>query len=416
MKITFLLFTTFLFSVAAFAQKEDCAQKEEDFGKLIQDRDYAKAYEILPELTASCPKYSEKIYVLASQVLQYNIESSDADKVEFKVWELMKLLDAYDKNFPENSNGNFQKKALALYNNKLGTDQEIYDLLDKSFTFQRDTFTNSQLVYIYLKTYYQLSRDEKSGITNDDLIAKYNAVNELAASNAKKFPETAPEYNRVLKSSKSLFSGILTCDNLVPFALKGFDKNSDNISWLESTALSLSEKCKTAPIFEKIGLQLHKLNPSANSAYYLGDFYLNTSKQEKAIEYYNQSVNLANNPADKAKTAYVIATILANSNKAKAKEVIKVCIENDAKNGKYYVFLANLYATSVTSCGSTDLEKKAIYKLASDTVLKAAQVDNQLTSLSEKSSGEYLKKAAIDKNSKTKSVKINCWINETVQF
>lgn len=416
MKNTFLYFATFLFTLASFAQNDKCAQKEEEFGKIVQDREYAKAYELMPEILSTCPAHSEKMYVLATQVLQYNIESSDADKVEFKVLELIKLLDAYDKNFPENTNGNFQRKALALYDNKIGTDQEIYDLLDKSFNFQRETFTNSQLLYIYLKTYFQLSKEDKSAITNDDLIGKYISVTELANYNASKFPPTAPEYNRVLIASKSLFSGVLTCENLTSFSQKGFEKNSDNISWLESTALAFSEKCKSVPVFEKIGLQLHKLNPSAQSAYYLGDFYLNTSKQERAIEYFNQSVSLSKNPTDKAKNAYVLATILANSNKSKAKEMIDICIQNDNKNGKYYVFLANLYATSVSKCSANETEKKAIYKLASDTVLKAAIANKTLQSLSEKMSADFLKKAALDKNTKKKEVKLNCWINETVQL
>jgi len=67
-------------------------------------------------------------------------------------------------------------------------------------------------------------------------------------------------------------------------------------------------------------------------------------------------------------------------------------------------------------CAASENEKKAIYKLASDTVLKGAVVEPMLKVTCDMMSKDYLKNVVFDAKSKVKEVKIGCWINQTVQF
>jgi hypothetical protein len=96
--------------------------------------------------------------------------------------------------------------------------------------------------------------------------------------------------------------------------------------------------------------------------------------------------------------------------------MILTAIENNPSNGAYYIFLANLYENSVNECGSNPNEKRAIYKLASNTVLKAGQVEPRLKQTVENRSKEYLKNVVFNKNEKSKPIKLGCWINQTIQF
>jgi tetratricopeptide (TPR) repeat protein len=178
----------------------------------------------------------------------------------------------------------------------------------------------------------------------------------------------------------------------------------------------LSVSCKSDPIFEKVATELHSLNPSSKSAYYLATYNLAVGKVEKATNYYIESVSLASDKMEKAKTAYTVATILENTNKAKAKEFVLTAIENNPSNGKYFIYLASLYENGINECTPSEDEKAAIYKLASTTVLKAGEAESRLKAASEKLSNQYLKKIVLDKKSKTKSVTIGCWINQTVQL
>ena len=73
-----------------------------------------------------------------------------------------------------------------------------------------------------------------------------------------------------------------------------------------------SKDCSDDPLFVELVEALHELNPSANSAYYLG--LLNDKKGDSklAIEYYNESIDLETDNLKKAKTLYKIALKFKN--------------------------------------------------------------------------------------------------------
>jgi tetratricopeptide (TPR) repeat protein len=231
--------------------------------------------------------------------------------------------------------------------------------------------------------------------------------------NKETVPANQEIYDRVLVSMESLMKDFLVCENIVSHAKNNFQNKTNDVYWLQSVAKMLSVSCKNAPIFESIATELHTRKPSAKSAYYLATYNLNTAKQDKAIEFFSESVKLESDKMTKATTAYTIASILSTTDKEKSKEMVLTAIENNPTNGRYYIFLGNLYANAVSECGTNDLEKNAIYKLASDTVLKAILVEPRLKGTSEELSKSYLQKIITTK-ANTKSVKIGCWINQTV--
>ena len=207
----------------------------------------------------------------------------------------------------------------------------------------------------------------------------------------------------------------LTKENMVSYAQKKLDTNSTDMSWLEPVARVLSDKCKNQPIFEKVASKLDQINPSSISAYYLATYYLNTGNQDKAIEWFSNSAELAPTKLEKATTYYSIASILSNSDKATSQKMVLNALENNPSNGRYYIFLANLYANS-EECGTNAIEKNAIYKLVSITALKAMDVEPRLKPTAEAMSSDYLNKISFDKKSKVKSATIGCWIQQKVEF
>ncbi|WP_395067328.1 hypothetical protein [Flavobacterium sp.] len=409
--ILFLIISNF-----ANAQEVNCVEKENQINASIANKDYKKAFEFFNEAKTTCTSSSEKIFVLGSQLLQYNIEIAAPQNKEIEVRELIKWYNLFDKNYPNNQNGNYEKIAMLLYENKVGTSSEIFSFLELAFEKQINNFTNPQALFNYFDLYFKKYKSVKSTITKDNLLEKYSEVKNLLESNRLKNPRKADEYDSALQGMNYLMKDVLVCDNLTPYAQKNFETNKSNGVWLQSTTQLLYDYCKKSPIFETLALQLHALKPSSKSAFYLAKLYVNTVNQEKGIGYFIESVSLSNDKIEKAEAAYVAASILVNSDKEKAKEMLFIAIENNPTSGKNFIFLANLYANSVNECGFSDIEIKGTYKLASDTALKAAIVEPRFKPTSEILSKEYLKNVVFDGKSKIKSVKIGCWINQTVQF
>ncbi len=403
------------------AQEVNCVEKQKEFSDVVSKQNFKQANELLSVLRKKCPSQSEEMYQLGITTLQYNIDASSDTNKEVAVRDLLKFYDQYDANFPNNKNGNSVHKAMVLYNNKKGDDKEIYALLHKAFTTNQEQFTDATALYTYFKLTFDSYKNKTQGVTFDQLMEKYNDVMAAIEKNSLAFPKKALEYQNAERASKSLLKEFLTTENLVASAEKGFEANSKNISWLSTTANLLSEKAASSPIFGKVATQLHQLQPTSKSAYHLGNYNLKTKNNKQAVEYFTQSATLSTNPSEKAKTYYTAAIVVASNDKAQARKFITSAIDNEATNGSYYMFLANLYTNSVDECGTTPLNKKAIYQLANQVAQKGAQVEPRLKPTAEQFTKEYAKNnptsQELDQLKKMGGkVTIGCWINETVQF
>ena len=417
---TFFSLVLFLISCETiFSQEIDCDNKQKQLSSAITDSDFAKANQILSETRLKCATKSEVFYLLGIEVLKYNIELAAEDKKEVAVLDLVKFYDQYDKNFPDNKNGNLINKAMVLYESKISKENDAYLSFDKAFTKDKFQFKNPNALFTYFSLFKEKYNDKKNNISFDQLLGKYSEVLSVVEKNRKEFPEKEVEFNNAFLAINSLVKDDLSKDKVVAYAESNFASNKENTGWLESTANLLSQKAANSPIFGTVANQLHSINPTEKSAYHLGNFNLKTRNQDKAVDYFNQSASLSTDKLEKARTYYTLANILSATDKAKSKEALKLAIENNPSNGEYYVFLSSLYANAATECGTTSIEKKAIYQLAKTTINKAAQVEPKFKAtadqFSKKLEAPTSQELSVIKKNGNKVV-IGCWINETVQF
>ena len=90
MKAKLILVIGLLFSLFINGQENNCVEKENDLSKFISEKKYNEANLLYSEIKNTCAKHSEKVYILGSQILQYNIESTSTDNEknvkEFLSW------------------------------------------------------------------------------------------------------------------------------------------------------------------------------------------------------------------------------------------------------------------------------------------------------------------------------------------
>ena len=89
--------------------------------------------------------------------------------------------------------------------------------------------------------------------------------------------------------------------------------------------------------------------------------------------------------------------------------------------GKAYLYLAQMYVNNTKDCAKSDLEKKAVYNLAIQTLDKANIAEPRLKPTADKMKADYISKSlTASEISKAKmdgkSLTIGCWINETINF
>ena len=100
-----------------------------------------------------------------------------------------------------------------------------------------------------------------------------------------------------------------TCDILIPLYSKSFQENKNNPLWIKRAAGRLDGKeCSNDPLFVTLVEQLHNLEPSADSAYYLGILNDKKGNFNEALKYYQESVTLETDNYKKAKILYLTET------------------------------------------------------------------------------------------------------------
>ena len=421
MKAVIFILGVLFITNSSNAQKFDCASKITEYQELFKAKKITESFDTWSDVKKNCPKETETVYTDGIQILQYKIDNAaSAEEKEKLVRDVLKLYDQYNKNYPLTTTDFEVNKAMTLLNNKIDTKEEIFTLLDNGFTKASKSVTDANAIYTYFSMYCEKFNSGDKKITSNSVLEKYTLVNSLLNQLQAAKPEVK-DYKTAQRAIDNLIKDVATCENLDAFYTKNYPENQENTDWITSALISLSGKCSNKPIFLTMSEKLYSVKATAQSANFMALGNLKQRKFPEAIKFYNESAELQTNPTEKAKIYYTLATGLLANDSSKSKEYLNKALTSDPKMGKAYLFLAQLYANSATTCGSTDFEKKAIYYLAIQTAQKAGIAEPRLKPTSDKVVKDFeTKSLTASEISKAKmngkSLTIGCWINETVTF
>lgn len=450
MKTKVILFIAVLAGFMNVNAQTECSDKLSIFVELAKSKNYNDAYPALVDLRKVCPSYHAAIYAYGEPTIGYFIDNSKTKEEKEKfVREQMGLFDDYDKYFPNNGKGNSIKKALALFDNNVGSVQEVYKILDNTFKTDKANFTNPKALLLYFQIYVDSYESGTQNIQLQDVFDKYDIIAEKVEEEAKVLSDAKDEllkkqdagealttkeqkdfdrygsnleaFETVATSMDAKIELLATCDRLIPFYSKSFEEKKGDAEWLRRAAQRLDRKnCSTDPLFAKISDALHLLNPTAESAYNLGVSYYNKKNTAKALEYLNQSADLQKDNGKKANVYYTIAAnIYGSSNKSQARSYAEKALAAQPSFGKAYLFIAQLYANSVNECGVTPFEKRAVNWLAAQTARKAGQVNSSLKATANQTAASYEQRAPtktdiFNEDMAGKTITFRCWIGKSV--
>ena len=163
------------------------------------------------------------------------------------------------------------------------------------------------------------------------------------------------------------------------------------------------------------------LSPTAQTAKSLGRLYLTQREDtEKALEYFNQAIELDDDSKSKADTYYYLATLYMSKEKYdNSRSNVQKCIANNPNKGEAYILLAQLYALNVNWSNEPALNRCAYFAVI-DKLEQAKRMDPSVTERANDLISQYKKQTpqvedlfmlGIKAGDK---VEIKGWINETV--
>lgn len=435
-----------IMAMAVNAQEFKCDDNFKELENKVKAKDYSAALPVLDGLRKSCPRYSQKMYVLGNEVLAYFMETARTEEeIKANVENLVAFYDEWEKNYP--ATGGVQKKALLVYDKKIEQDAEVFKMLNSAFEVNSASFNDYAALQLYYNLFLARYKEGDKGITQERFIQKFadmagQATNakiqvtkkrqELLAKkekqelepDEKQFLKEAPitidafdaVSDNIIKQSLSFFS----CDKLEEYYSPKYEKNSKDLAWTRGMVTVLSaSKCYSSPTLLEGAKSLFAVEPTVGGAMLLGN--LTRKDVKESVGYYEKAAGFETDSVAKSRIFVAIASQFRNFDKAKTKEYLLQALEYNPKDGSIYLQLGELYASvSAGECGLSDFDKKAIYWLVISTVEKAEAADAKY----KPSVAHLLKdyepmlptksdlKAA--KKSKGDTITFGCWINETV--
>ena len=447
-----ILFTSPLFSQLS---SDECLEQLSIFAESAKIKNYQAAYEPWKTVLDNCPTLNVATYQYGELILKDFIEKSATEEEKTKyLTDLLSLYDQWLENFPIRKGVKQEGKILsskgqAMLDNGVKDKSLIYDTFDYAFNNDPGSFTNPKSLAYYFQTGYDLYKDGtkidletlfekyeeltekfellKTDISkNIDVILKKEesgtALTSREARNKRIYDTNSNAVSAYLRLIDQLIAKEATCDILIPLYSKNFEENKNNPLWIRRAAGRLDGKeCSDDPLFVTLVEQLHKLEPSADSAYYLGILNDKQGNSADALKYYQESVSLQTDNYKKANILYKIAVKFKNSGRrSSARDYAEQALSFQPSLGRAYLLIANMYADSANGCGDTQFNKRAVFWLAAQTAQKAGRVDASLKKLTATTVAAYNGRAPsktdiFTEGNQGATISFSCWIRRSVK-
>lgn len=445
---TVVLLLGFMIMGNAQAQNPECMTNLSIYTEHVKVKNYDAAYTPWKMVYDNCPGLNRANFVYGERILKDKIKKSTGAEKDGYIHDLMVVMDNSIKYFPAKTPMAkvMVDKVLLQYDNKMISDEDVYKELSKAFTEDLDNFKNPKAMYLYFSSLVDLHKagkkdlqevfdvydnvTEKIEVENAKLTDKIAQLlpkeekNELNSKEKKQFKAAntnSKSFGKIAGSIDSKLGDLADCGNLIPLYEKNFESKKADVTWVKrAVGRMFNKECTDDPLFSKMVEVQAQLDPSADVYVYLGTLKSKGGDTKGAIADFDKAISLETDARKRSNIAYKVATLYRRGSKSTARKYAQKAIDANASNGKAYLLIANLYATSANNCGTTTFDKLAMYWKAADMARKAGRVDPSLSSRASKSATSYAAKAPnkamiFEKGMSGKTVTFSCWVGGSVK-
>jgi len=354
-------------------------------------------------------KYSEELFQLYEQRLKYldplNAQSKNK-ATEFEI------LGQYGHDYMSYNPKVQISKAYEILRKSvdLGKGQSQYYVLDDLMNVSAQRFKNKK------------DNEEFRDALLQDYVDCANYIDEFIAleTNDKVLENATKTKERI--DGLFINSGAADCEKLQEIYGPKIENNKEDLEYLNKVVKLMSMfDCKSSDAYFKAAEYAHGISPSVQTAKSLGSlYYKQRDDTDKALEYYNQAIELDEDSKSKSDTYYTIATLYMLKEKYdNSRSAVQKSIANNANNGKAYILLAKMYAIKHDWSNEQALNRCAYFAVI-DKLEQAKKVDPSVAEEANNLIAQYKKQTPQVEDlfmlgiKAGDQVEVKGWINETV--
>ncbi len=399
----------------------ECVKNISLFREYIKQKNYDDALSNWRKAYQLCPKATKNIYIDGAKLYKYLI-SKNKDSEELQKAYLDSLESLYDTRIV-----NFGKENYVL--GLKGSDMLRYSFcdLERAFSYLKQSVESEQTKSkaTALFSYFKAATDKYKSNTfdKDQVLEVYAVVTDYLDVNITKDSKSKKFYIKAAENVEKLFVPFATCDDLISMFDAKYQETPNDINLLKRIVKVLDKKdCTGADVYYSAAKQLHELEPSALSAFNMGNLSIKKNKTSNAIAFFNQALELTDTNDDKANSFYGLsAAYLKSGNNSLARNYAFKALEISPKWGKSMLLIGDIYAASAKECGSNSFESAMLYSLAIDKFISAKNMDSSVEDIANKKIATYSnylpnnEDAFFNGYKEGDSYNVGCWINESTK-
>ena len=446
---TAILFLGMIGVSNAQAQNPECMTNLSIFSEHAKVKNYDAAYEPWKMVYETCPKLNYATYFYGERILKDKIKKAAAGEKDAFVQMLITVYDNRLVHYASKTSvaETMIDKSMLMSDHKMIDDEKMYGMLDEAFSKDQKNFTNPKALYLYFSSLVDLHNGGKKELQEvfdvyDEVITKIEEENDaITVKIAKLLPKeeagtlTSKEkralksynsysenYGKISGSIDSKLGALADCGNLIPLYEKNYEEKKGDVKWVKGAVSRMfSKECTDDDLFVKLVEAQKNLDPSADIFVYLGTLKMKNGDSNGAMKDFDKALSLETDAGKKSKIAMKVASInKRKGSKSTARSYAQKAIDANPSNGRAYLLIANLYASSANGCGTTPFEKRAMYWKAADMAAKAGRVDPSVRGSANQAVASYSAKAPskemiFSSGMAGKTVTFNCWVGGSIK-
>ncbi len=448
------LFTTLMLLIGVVGVNaqisEECITTGSVFNEAAKIKNWEAARPHFEKLRKDCPTWSLALYQRGAKLLKADLKKATGAQKTAVAEDLISLLKEREQYFSAKTakGKNAADQAQIMFDNKIGTKTAQFEAFKTAFDMDAASITSAKSIYTRFKLAVDLYKSGEVQLQEvfdlydvtqiklnkeaSNLDTKLQALNDkVEAGNtlSSKEERRVKAYETNLKafgifggSTDGALGELGNCSNLIPLYQKDFDAMKNDINWIRKAAGRLAGKdCTDSSLFQNLVVELHRLEPSAKSAKYLGILAGKKGDVAGEAKYYQESIDLETDPLERADAYYRLANKAKKEGSfGKARGLYEKALAENPSMGRCYLNIAAMYASSANNCGDSVFNKRAVYWLAANTAERAGRVSPSLAKTANGTAASYRGKAPdksmiFQQNKAGTTVKIGCWIGRSVK-
>lgn len=423
-------------SSLAFAQNSECDADISVYREAFKQWD-GKASSANPVMIQAwrrvflnCPSYKERTLTDGTKIVNNALIRSTKDEAlkEKYIDTLVMVYETRIQYFPKTKAGN----QVGNIKGRMGLDLMGFpSRMEQAYNALKDAIdidgNNSNYAFIDGLFATTINMVKAGKIDESMILDEYSRLMDIVEFNIKKYTE---EGNEKLLNSYTATKGNLeasvqpyaNCDDLVRIYQKKFDADPDNVELLNKIASTFAARnCDKTDLYLAVAVKLHKLNPSPESAYFIGKRYLIDQEYGKATSFLIEATKSADTKSAEQAYKYLAQIMLKEGRWEQGRTYARKAIELDKTDGEPYMIIGYLYASSGKDCNVNPLHAKAVYWVAVDQFVKAKSVDPSMAAKANEMIRDYSKMFPTSEDAFFYNVfegdtyQVECWINETTK-